>query len=148
MNVVRVELKEANEFIESNHRHHKKVLSHRFSLGVQNKGSLIGVAICGRPVCRKTDQKMVLEVTRLCTDGTKNACSFLYARAAKIATLMGFEKIQTFILESENGSSLMASGWSFESVTKVGNWNSRDNRREEEHLKGPKKKYSKILKDN
>ena len=42
----------------------------------------------------------VVEVTRLCTDGTKNACSFLYGAAARIAKEMGYKQIQTYILES------------------------------------------------
>ena len=47
---------------------------------------------------------------RVCTDGTANACSFLYARTAKIARLMGYEKIITYTLEEESGASLKAVG--------------------------------------
>ncbi|MGT2493099.1 XF1762 family protein [Cupriavidus basilensis] len=40
-----------------------------------------GVAIVGRPVARALDDGWTLEVNRLCTDGTSNACSMLYAAA-------------------------------------------------------------------
>ena len=46
-------------------------------------GHLAGVAIVGRPVSRYLDNGLTLEVNRLCTDGTKNACSFLYGAAAR-----------------------------------------------------------------
>ena len=52
-----------------------------------------------------------MEVNRLCTDGTRNACSMLYAAAWRAARAMGYKRIVTYILESENGASLRASGW-------------------------------------
>lgn len=110
-------LKQANELVEKLHRHHKKTQGHRFSLGVEKDGVLVGAVIVGRPVSRNCDQYLICEVTRLVTDGTKNACSFLYSAAARVAREMGFEKIQTYILESEPGTSLIASGWVFETVT-------------------------------
>src|SRR4051812_39381145 len=65
------ELKDANAFITELHRHHKRVQGHRFSQSVWlDDIVLVGVACTGRPVARKTDQRNVVEVTRLCTDGT------------------------------------------------------------------------------
>ena len=55
-------------------------------------------------------------MTRLCTDGTRNACSTLYAACARRAKLEGYEKIVTFILQSEPGTSLKAAGWTLESA--------------------------------
>jgi hypothetical protein len=72
---------------------------------------LCGVAICGRPVSRHLDNGLILEVNRLCTDGTYNACSKLYSACKRIAKEMGYDKIITYILESENGASLKASGF-------------------------------------
>lgn len=57
---------------------------------------------------------MTLEVSRVCTDGTYNACSMLYGACARIAKEMGFKKIQTYILQTEPGTSLKASGWKME----------------------------------
>lgn len=132
MKVTRVELSEANDFVNKHHRHHKPVVGHRFSIGAEVNGKLVGCVIVGRPVARQTDQKHVAEVTRLVTDGTKNACSFLYAQAARAAREMGFTQIQTFILPTENGVSLRAAGWHFHSTTKVGTWHTRNGRRSDQ----------------
>ena len=106
-----ISLKDANAYVEANHRHHRKTQGHKFSLGVYDGGELHGVAIVGRPLSRYLDDGMTLEVLRLCTDGTYNACSILYARAARIAKDMGYSRIITYILEEEHGTSLKASGW-------------------------------------
>lgn len=120
--IIPVELKEANAFISELHRHHDPVQGHRFSIGYEKEGKLVGVATTGRPVARHTNQKEVLEITRLCTDGTKNACSALYSAAARIARALGYKSIQTFILDSEPGTSLIASGWSFAGYSDGGKW--------------------------
>jgi hypothetical protein len=104
-------LREANAFVEQNHRHHKPVVGHKFSIGVSDGEKVVGVAIVGRPVGRFLDDGWTLEVTRLCTDGTRNACSMLYAAAWRAARAMGYKRLVTYILESENGSSLRAAGW-------------------------------------
>lgn len=130
-----IELKDANEFILLRHRHHRPVVGHRFSLGAKSVGAgLVGVAIVGRPVARRTDHRSVAEVTRLCTDGTKNACSFLYSAAARAAKALGYSMIQTFILETESGISLRATGWEMGHTTKAEKWNrpSRAGRREDQ----------------
>lgn len=83
----------------------------KFSIGCMADGRLVGVAIVGRPVSRYLDNGLTLEVNRLCTDGTKNACSFLYAAAWRAARAMGYRKIVTYILDTESGASLRAAGW-------------------------------------
>lgn len=118
-----IELKAANAFVAELHRHHKPVIGHRFSICAKEGDTrLCGVAIIGRPVARGCNHLDTLEVTRLCTDGTKNACSILYAAAARIGREMGYAKIQTYTLESEPGVSLRASGWVQEAVTAGGQW--------------------------
>jgi hypothetical protein len=116
-------LRQANDLVGRLHRHHKHVQGHRFSIGVENDGVLIGAAVVGRPVARGCDPYNTAEVTRLVTDGTKNACSLLYAACARAARAMGFDKIQTYILEEESGTSLKASGWTFVCTTAGGDWN-------------------------
>jgi hypothetical protein len=123
MTLIHLELAEANEFVDRLHRHHKPVRGHRFSLGASRGTELVGVAIVGRPVSRGCDPKQIVEVTRLCTDGSKNVCSFLYSAAARAARSLGYSKIQTYILESETGISLIAAGWEFEGTTRGGDWN-------------------------
>lgn len=78
----------------------------------------------GNPVGRNIDDGMTLEVSRLCTDGTKNACSMLYGASARVAKEMGYRKIITYILSSESGTSLKASGWICEGVAGALKWTS------------------------
>jgi hypothetical protein len=111
MTVERIDLAEANSFVKLHHRHHKPVVGHVFSIGAALDGKIVGVAIVGRPVARMRDNGITAEVTRLCTDGTPNACSFLYGASAKAAFALGFKRIGTYILASEPGTSLMATGW-------------------------------------
>ncbi len=106
-----VSLADANAFVARHHRHHKPVTGHKFSIGCTKNGELVGVAIVGRPVSRYLDNGTTLEVNRLCTTGEKNACSFLYAAAARAAKALGYQKIITYILDSEPGTSLRAAGW-------------------------------------
>lgn len=114
LSVVPLELRDANAFVEANHRHHKRSQGHRFSIGaVDADGVLHACAIVGRPVSG-LDPKRILEVVRMCSDGTPNACSILYSAAARAGQALGYWKIQTYIFGSENGSSLKASGWVFE----------------------------------
>ncbi len=132
MRAIRVELFEANNFVLEHHRHHKPTVGHRFSIGAEHDGKLVGCVIVGRPVARMSDQKNIAEVLRLVTDGTPNACSFLYAQASRAAKELGFTKIQTFILQSEPGTSLKASGWKNVGLTSGGTWHTRANRRSDQ----------------
>lgn len=115
-------LREANAFIATHHRHHKATQGQKFSIAVEVEGKRVGVAVVGRPVSRGCNPEEVAEVTRLCTDGTPNACSFLYAAAARACRAMGYTRIQTYILASEPGTSLRAAGWSLDGHTKGGQW--------------------------
>lgn len=112
MRIVPAELSEANAFVALHHRHHQPVVGHRFSLALIDGAKVVGVLIAGRPVSRGSGSpRQVLEVTRLATDGTHNACSMLYAAAARAARAMGYERIQTYTLPEEGGASLRATGW-------------------------------------
>lgn len=92
---------------------------------------MVGVVIVGRPVSRMRDDGATLEVTRLCTDGTRNACSFLYGAAAKAAFALGYDRIGTYTLPSEGGASLRACGWKLIGERGGGSW-SRDARPRED----------------
>lgn len=113
--LVPISLAEANAFVKQRHRHHRPVTGHKFSVAAAKKTEagydIVGVAIVGRPVSRYLDDGWTLEVTRLCTDGTHNACSFLYAAAWRAAKNMGYKKMITYILDTETGASLRAAGW-------------------------------------
>lgn len=119
-----MELKEAQNFIDTHHRHHQAAHRDKFRIAAMEDGEIVGVVQVGRPVSCVLDDGNTLEVLRLCSDGTKNVCSFLYSRAARVAKEMGYARIITYILETESGASLKASGWRCEAVNVGGaNWN-------------------------
>lgn len=122
MKLVPLERKEAAEFVERLHRHHDPVLRDRYRIGAEQGGKLVGVVQVGNPVARALCDGKTLEVVRLCTDGTRNACSFLYSAAARVARDLGFSKIITYILDTEDGASLRAAGWHKEADVRGKSW--------------------------
>lgn len=141
-------LKQANFLVAQLHRHHKPCQGHRFSISVWRDNICCGCAIVGRPVARGFDPYLTAEVTRLVTDGTKNACSILYSSAARACQAMGFKTIGTYILENEPGTTLKAAGWSFSHKTPGGDWNSSKQykgKRRTDQPQGPKQYWYKQL---
>ncbi len=130
---IRIGLDEANEFVRAKHRHHRPVVGHLFSIGAALGDAIVGVVIVGRPVSRMRDDGKTAEVTRLCTDGSRNACSFLYGAAAKAAFALGFERIGTYILADESGVSLKAAGWRLIGERGGGSWTTPSRPRVDKH---------------
>ena len=140
-----ISLRDANEYVRKYHRHHKPVAGHKFSIGCEADGELVGVIIAGRPVSRYLDDGFTLEVTRLCTNGEKNACSFLYGAAARAAAAMGYKRIITYTLESENGASLRASGWICQGKAGGLRWTGKRQPKEDQYPAQMKLRYEKQL---
>lgn len=136
LRIVPVTLWQANAFVLAHHRHHAPARGHRWSIGVANSHGLCGIAICGRPVARELPHYSQIEVNRLATDGTFNACSKLYGACAAIAKIMGFDDIETSILDSEPGTSLKAAGFEFRRIIRGRDWNtpSRSGRRTDQPM--------------
>ena len=112
MNLTPITLKEAMRFVDLHHRHHKAPQGGLFAIGLADGDDIIGVAIVGRPVARLLQDGYTAEVTRLCVlDGHHNACSMLYSACWRAARAMGYRKLITYILVSETGNSLKASGF-------------------------------------
>jgi len=139
MKVIPLTLKEANEFVRNHHRHNLPAQGGRFAIGAVKNGKLVGVAIAGRPVARLLDDGKTLEITRVCTDGTRNANSFLYARVKRIAQLMGYEKVITYTLAKESGASLRAIGAIPEAITPPQTWDRPNRKRDERPVYGEEK---------
>ena len=115
--------KAAKAFVRETHRHLKPPVGAVFVLSVVDDDDIVrGVAIVGRPVARMLDDGVTLEVTRLATDGAKNACSMLYGAAVRIARSMGYSRVITYTLPEEGGASLRASGWVDDGRAGGGNW--------------------------
>lgn len=109
--IVPINFDEACEFVKTHHRHHGKPQGHKYSIAAVADGRIVGVVIVGRPVARFLDDGWTLEITRCCTDGTKNACSALYAAAWRAARAMGYKRVITYILDTETGKSVAAAGF-------------------------------------
>ena len=133
MTLVPLPLDEANAFVKAVHRHHGEVVGHKFSIGASYEDKIVGVVIVGRPVARNRDDGLTLEVTRLATDGTRNACSFLYGAAARAAFALGYRRIGTYILASENGASIKAAGWRCLGERGGGSWSVPSRSRVDKH---------------
>lgn len=134
LTVAPISLKPANEYVRQHHRHNGPTRGNRFSLAAMDGDRLCGVAICCRPVSRVLDDGLTLEIARVCTDGTRNACSLLYGACARVARAMGYRQVITYSLMSENGASLKASGYQVDEENcghAKNDWQNRDNRAEQ-----------------
>lgn len=65
---------------------------------------------------------MTLEITRVATDGTKNACSALYGAARRATFALGYTRLLTYTLPEEGGSSLRAAGYRLVGEAGGGSW--------------------------
>lgn len=102
---------QAVAYLIAHHRHHGRPQGYRYAVGVQVDGQLCGVAMAGRPVSRHLDDGHTIEIVRLATDGTPNACSALYGACWRAARALGYRRAVTYTHATESGASLRASGW-------------------------------------
>ena len=109
-----ITFKTASQYIDQHHRHNGKTVGCKFVIGCFEGEKMVGVAVCGRPISRHYDDGFTLEINRVCTDGTHNACSMLYGASCRIAKDMGYKKVITYTLVTENGASLKASNFKCE----------------------------------
>lgn len=146
MKIRPITLKEANLFVKQYHRHSLPTRGCRFAISaVDEQGTIRGVAICGRPVARGLDRAYTLEVTRVCTDGTDNLNSKLYASCKRIAQLMGYDRVITYTLEKESGSSLLAIGAECSAHIPPQTWDRANRRRKSQPVeREPKRRWELI----
>ena len=105
-----ITISNAKEYVARWHRHHEPPVGALFALACSKDQSLepCGVAIIGRPKARHIQDGKTCEVVRVATDGTANACSFLYGAAKRAAKALGYSRCITYTLVTENGASLRA----------------------------------------
>lgn len=113
LRVIPINLRDANAFVAEHHRHAQPPRGCKYSIGALAAERLVGVAIVGRPVSRLMQDGLTAEVTRVCVldDAPKGTCSFLYGRSWRIWQQMGGERMITYTLQAESGSSLRGAGW-------------------------------------
>jgi hypothetical protein len=130
MKIVPIRHAAANEFVRRLHRHSRPTVGAIFCCAVADDDAVRGVAICGRPVARRLDDGLTIEILRVATDGARNACSMLYGACRRIARELGYKKILTYTLPKEGGASLKAAGFHFDGDAggSAAMWHSRENR--------------------
>lgn len=128
-----ITLKEACLFVARVHRHHKPPQGGLFAVAASKAGEVVGVCIIGRPLARMLADGYTAEVTRLATDGSRNACSMLYAAAWRACRSLGYRRLLTYILDTESGVSLTAAGWKLVGEAGGGNWSRKDRPRVDDH---------------
>lgn len=98
------------------HRHHAPPQGALFAIAcrVLGQSRICGIALVGRPVSRMLDDGFSVEVLRLATDETRNACSFLYGQVWRVAQSLGYKRLYTYTLTSESGASCRAANLSLD----------------------------------
>lgn len=122
LEIVPINLSDAMEFVCQYHRHHRAPQGGIFAVACAEGGKIVGVAIVGRPVARMLNDGWTAEVTRVATDGARNACSMLYGACWRAARALGYRKVITYTLAEESGSSLRAAGWRVVGEVKGRSW--------------------------
>jgi hypothetical protein len=114
--------------IDEYHSHHDAPPGWKFGVAVYNGFTRVGVAVVGRPVARMlaTRDDSVLEVTRVCCWGDPrlrhNAASKLYGACRREAKRMGYSRLITYTLISEDGTSTKAANFRPTHITDGGGW--------------------------
>lgn len=134
LSVAPMTLRAAFAYVKAKHRHAKKIQGGLFAVGAEVAGQLVGCAIVGMPVAPMLQDGRTVEIRRCCTDGTRNACSFLYRVCVRIASAMGYRRVLTYTLESESGASLRGAGFKVTKRTRAEHWNRPSREREEQPL--------------
>jgi hypothetical protein len=124
IDIVPTTLPIANRVVDAIHRHHAPIPGgfSWFCVAAVVSGQVVGVAIAGRPTNRNNDDGQTVEVLRLATDGTPNACSALLGSCARAAKAIGAARIITYTLDNEGGASLRGAGWDSEGGGKQSWW--------------------------
>lgn len=132
----------AKQYVRHHHRHNPKVVGALFAVACESvtTGALVGVALVGRPVSKEMQKQGYVEAVRVCTDGTRNACSFLISRARRAAVALGYDqgKFLTYSLVDEGGASLRGAGLRVAKCLEARSWSDHSvaRPREDKHTIG------------
>ena len=138
---------EAKEFIEEHHRHCRPPVGWQYGAAVSNGADMVGVMTAGRPVSAELARQRCIEVNRVCVKETTpaalvtNACSMLYGYACREAFRRGHDRVVTYTLSTERGTSLRAAGFRPTAKTQGGSWNRADRPRIDKAPTTPKTRW-------
>ena len=113
----------AREVVDAWHRHHGAPDERNpanDSVICSDRSSVESAS--ARSVARLLDDGWTLEVTRVATDGTPNACSALYGIARRIAATLGYARLITYTRADEPGSSPRAAGLTDDGPIRARSW--------------------------
>lgn len=148
LELVPVTLTDAKRLVNGHHRHSETTEKQtwKFGTGIAADGELVGVAMVGRASGRGIDQRLDVEITRVCiTEKGKyrNAGSMLYGAACRMAAAGGYRTAYTYTLEEEDAASVRAAGFVLDAeLPERPTWNTPARPRYEETLLGPRKRPS------
>lgn len=104
-------VKAAKKWVKALHRHFPIVHGGLFAVAVVDEsGQVRGVGIAGLPPPTWEGSGKIV-VSRIATDGARNACSLIYGSLCRAAQALGYSEAWTYTLPEENGASLRASGF-------------------------------------
>ncbi len=98
------------------------------SIGAYCLDTCVGACIVGRPVARKLDNGVTWEVTRLCTNGHRNAASKLLGAAWRSARAVGVTRMVSYTRTDEAGTSYRAAGWTVTGSSRGKAWDPHTDR--------------------
>ncbi len=138
LTLVPLTLREARALVTRFHRTHPAPQGGLFAIGAARGDEIVGAAIVGRVTARNNEDDWTAEVTRVATDGSRNAPSLLYGAAWRAARAMGYRRLITYTLASEPGTSLRAAGYKLIGETGGGSWSRLSRPRLDMHPLQPK----------
>lgn len=137
-----ITLSEAQRFIRDHHRHHGAPVGWKFGVAINDGSQVVGAITVGRPVSRHLDDGLTLEATRCCVlEGIRNGASMLYGAAWRAAKALGYQRLITYTLIEEPGTSLRAAGWRdvYTTQPRNGGWDTPSRPRVDTHPLGQKR---------
>lgn len=138
-----ISLNAARDWIAATHRHLRRpVKGWLFGVEILRNGKRIGVACAGRPAARMLQDGVTCEVTRVAVlEGERDACSFAYGALRRAARALGYQRVVTYTMLGEPGTSLRAAGFRDEGEAGGGEADRPSRRRAPVEQSGPKRRW-------
>lgn len=114
--------REASKIVERLHRHLPRVVGGLFAVACFKGDELVGVGVASQPKARLARDGFTVEISRIATDGHRNACSKIYGALCRACAAIGVRRVITYTRLDEPGTSLVASGFRDEGLTREQSW--------------------------
>lgn len=115
--------REASAVVKRLHRHLPRVVGGLFAVACFAGDELVGVGVASLPKARLSRDGFTVEISRVATDGHRNACSRIYGALCRACAAIGVRRVVTFTRLDEPGTSLRASGFREVGTTREQSWN-------------------------